>query len=90
MWRNFLTATVSACLLMTLTGCGLFGRNEPATHLPPLPSDLRVCFESTVPAPDAGITTKAEVLDLIAGLKRSELEKTLCGKRLIAFYETFL
>lgn len=31
--------------------------------------------------------TNAQILKLIAALKASELDKTLCGKRLISFYE---
>ena len=90
MWQHFLTGTVAVYLLMTLTSCGPFGRNEPRPELPPLPADLTVCFDRHVPAPKPGTITKAEVMDLIAELKRSELEKSLCGKRLIAFYKSLL
>jgi hypothetical protein len=34
--------------------------------------------------------TKARVLSLIAALKKSEADKTGCGLRLIAFYESLL
>lgn len=90
MSRLFLTATLSVFLLLTLTGCGLFGQNKPSTYLPPLPSDLVVCFDSTSQMPTTGPIRKSEVIDLIADLRASELEKTLCGRRLISFYETLL
>ena len=80
---------LSVSLLLMLTGCATFGSPKTNT-LPPLPSDLRVCFESTVEAPDPGSLSRAEVIRLIAELKRSETLKTFCGKRLIAFYETLL
>lgn len=32
--------------------------------------------------------SRAEVMRLIAALKQSETSKTMCGKRLIAFYES--
>lgn len=81
---------LSVSLLMTLSGCGLFGRTEQVRTLPPLPNDLKVCFEELASAPKPGSLSKAQVIDLIASLKRSELEKSLCGKRLIAFYEGFI
>lgn len=57
--------------------------------LPPIPADLKVCFDSIVPAPK-GALNKSEVIELIASLKLSEADKTACGKRLIVFYESFL
>lgn len=32
--------------------------------------------------------TKKRVMDIIAKLKKSESDKTACGKRLIAFYDS--
>jgi hypothetical protein len=58
--------------------------------LPPIPADLMVCFDRSTPGPGEGPLTKSEAISLIAELRRSEVEKTMCGKRLIAFYETFL
>ncbi len=53
---------------------------------PPLPADLKLCFDTIVPAPDIGAMSKADVTGLIVDLKTSEFEKVLCGKRIIAFY----
>jgi|GEM_PF-3177103 len=88
MLRPYLTGPLGACLLMILSGCAGSGTNP--TALPPVPADLKVCFDTTSTAPQEGILTKAEVIRLIAELRRSEVEKSLCGKRLIAFYETFI
>lgn len=79
----------SACLLTTLASCGSSGKTEPKA-LPVLPADLKVCFNEHVPAPTQGPLTKSEVLALIADLKRSEMQKSLCGQRLVAFYESLL
>lgn len=88
MLRLSLTGTLCVLVTLTLTGCAAFGPTEPP--LPPLPADLGVCFERTVPAPAQGPITKEQVINLIADLKRSETEKTLCGQRLITFYESLL
>lgn len=72
-------------MLLTLANCGRSGPTEAL--LAPVPADLLVCFDGGVPAPPEGPMTNSEVLSLIAGLKLSETEKALCGKRLIAFYE---
>lgn len=88
MSRRYLTLPISAFLLLTLIGCGPSGP-KPST-LPPIPADLPVCFDKMTEAPAAGDLSKADVLRKIAELRRSEVEKSLCGKRLIAFYETFL
>ena len=69
---------------LILTGCGTFGNKLPV--YPELPADLKVCFHETVPAPNAGPMTKGRVMQLIAALKKSEAEKTECGRRLLAFY----
>ena len=52
-----------------------------------LPADLPVCFQKQVPAPKPGPLSKAQIIQLVSALKKSEVEKTECGRRLIAFYE---
>ena len=71
-----------------LSGCATSGVKLAQPHYPELPADLRLCFEQTVPAPRQGVMTKAEVLAIISKLKASEAEKTDCGARLIAFYDS--
>ncbi len=77
----------SVCLALTLSGCATFGNKLPAPVYPELPADLRLCFDKEVPQPKEGPLTKKQVITLIASLKASEVEKTACGKRLIAFYD---
>jgi hypothetical protein len=52
-----------------------------------VPGDLKACFANVVPRPAAGDMTRQQAFALIASLKRSELAKSQCGRRLIAFYE---
>lgn len=75
----------SALVALTATGCATSGSS--LRPIPVLPADLRVCFDSTVPAPKPGPMTKSDVFRLIAKLKLSETEKVECGKRLIAFHD---
>lgn len=51
-----------------------------------LPVDLPACFENLVAKPEQGPMSKRQLLELVGNLKRSELEKSLCGKRLITWY----
>lgn len=82
---------MSVLAALTLSGCGTFGTSKLVKlNLPPVPADLVVCFDSTVPAPAAGPMTKGRALTLIAALKLSEATKTACGQRLLKFYEAFL
>lgn len=74
-------------MALTLSGCATSGNRIVAPTYPELPADLRVCFSTTVAPPSAGVMTKKRVMNLIASLKKSESEKTDCGKRLIAFYD---
>jgi len=46
-----------------------------------------VCFADTVPTPTPGTLSQAKVFAIIAALKKSEMAKSQCGQRLIAFYE---
>jgi hypothetical protein len=72
---------------MTLTACAHSGNNA---SLGPLPAELKTCFDQIVPAPGKPGTelTKQQMARLVADLKKSELAKSQCGKRLIAYYET--
>lgn len=78
---------MSALLALTLSACATSGSRIVAPTYPELPADLRVCFETQVAPPSSGVMTKKRVMNLIASLKKSENEKTDCGKRLIAFYD---
>lgn len=74
---------------LILAGCVSSGNvgdllNRP---MPPIPAELRNCFDHTVPAPPDGPMNKRQIAQLVASLKKSELTKTQCGQRLIAWYE---
>lgn len=75
---------VSASIVISLTGCVHSGSNA---SLATIPGDIQVCFDKTVPKPPPGELKQSDMVRLVADLKRSEQAKTLCGKRLIAWYE---
>jgi len=86
---------VIATVLMTgmLSGCANSGKTARIVPipveapLPPLPADVAHCFNKLTPAPKSGQPlTKQETLRLITRLRGNELNQSLCGKRLIAFY----
>lgn len=67
-----------------LAGCATSGRIAK----PAIPPDLRTCFDRMVQRPaGSGDLTSGRVYELIKDLKRSELEKSLCGKRLLAWID---
>jgi len=74
-------------MALTLSGCATSGKFA-APNYPELPADLRICFNTIVAPPSVGPMTKKRVMLLIGAFKASETEKTDCGKRLIAFYDT--
>jgi hypothetical protein len=79
-------------MLTTLAGCATFsaGRDEHVASLSPVPRDLRSCFNKLTPMPPEGALSKGETIKLIATLRKSEVAKSQCGKRLIAFYEAHI
>ena len=81
-----LIALVSILTLLTACASSGIKLGEP---IPPqaVPADLRSCFDRLVPMPKQATLTAGEVMALIASLKRSELEKSQCGKRLLAWVD---
>lgn len=72
---------------VALAGCVTTGTTAVVeTRLPPIPAGITSCLNHLVPAPTRG--DKAAVVRLIAELRRNDVAKTRCGKRLIAFYES--
>ncbi len=71
--------------MLTLAGCATSGGRSA---LPPIPLDIKLCFDTAVAAPKPGAMTKADVIKLVAALKLSDDAKTECGRRLIVFYES--
>lgn len=81
--------TLCASLLILLSACASLNREIPvavAPTLPPIPVHLANCFSGTVDLPE-GDWTNAEVVEILAMLRASELQKNRCGRELIAFYE---
>ncbi len=62
---------------------------QKAAGLPPVPHELRVCFDNTfkLPGKKGEGWTNAQAIGIIGGLRNSELGKTDCGKRLLRFYD---
>jgi len=75
-----------ACLLPMLSACVSSG-SKGGAQLPDIPADVRQCFNQIVPKPPAGAMTDGDVILLVSKLKRSEAQKTDCGRRLIAWYD---
>jgi len=83
MRRQVWPIVVLLLLLASCAGKDLTSVTRPQG--PAVPADLVQCFNRFVPAP-AGTLTKQQVFKLIASLKRSELEKSQCGKRLVRWH----
>jgi hypothetical protein len=67
--------------LMMLTGCSISGRSLP----PPLPDDLRTCFDELVSPPVKGKRlSKGQVYDKFGEFIVLDEKKSSCGRRLIA------
>lgn len=80
---------VAASALTILASCASSGIQPADDHvdLPPVPADLKVCFDRTVPAPADEAITKKQLFALIAKLKASGDDKAECGRRLTCWYE---
>lgn len=71
-----------------LTACAGSGALSPSVRLAEIPADLRSCFRKTVaPPPATGDLTRAQVAGLLAELKRSERAMSVCGQRIIAWFD---
>lgn len=51
-----------------------------------MPTHLRVCFQQVTGLP-AGEWTSARTAEVIGKLRKSELDKTDCGRQLLQFYD---
>jgi len=75
-------------LLATLTGCASSGAaRDGRIRLAAIPQDIRTCIAREVPAPLPGSMSRAQAASLIAAFRKSDLAKTHCGKRLVAWYD---
>ena len=58
-----------------------------ASSVDPVPADIVACFNQVTQFPTNHTLNSAQMVDLVVDLRESEIEKTLCGKRLIAWAE---
>jgi hypothetical protein len=52
-----------------------------------VPPDIVACLKKEVPAPLPGEMSAAETSKLIYAFRKSDYSKSLCGKRLLAWYD---
>jgi hypothetical protein len=81
---------VSVFLLGTLTNCASYGpapSSGSKIKLADIPPDIRSCLAKEVPAPLPGEMSRVEAAKLIRAFRKSDYAKSLCGKRLIAWYD---
>jgi hypothetical protein len=75
--------------LTLLSACVTSSPSLKFVELPDVPVDIKQCFDKLVPAPKQATMTTKQVLVLIAKLRRSELEKAQCGKRVVSMWEDY-
>jgi hypothetical protein len=73
--------------LTLLSACVTSSPSIKYVDLPAVPTDVKQCFDRLVPAPKQETMTTKQVLTLISKLRRSELEKAQCGKRVVSMWE---
>lgn len=52
-----------------------------------MPADIVECFEALTPFPAGEALTEKQKIALIIQLRISEIQKSICGRRAIAFHE---
>ena len=85
---------VSALVLTILTGCASTGTKriqvlDPGPGKisnPEIPADLKTCFNHLTGFPEGATLSRKQIADLLLKVRRSEIEKSKCGRRLIAWY----
>ena len=75
--------------LTLLSACVTSSPSIKFAELPSVPADVKACFDRLVPAPKQATMTTKQVLILIAKLRKSELEKAQCGKRVVSMWEDY-
>ena len=79
----------SVLALALLAGCTSISRSLTPPEVvvvaqyPPIPNDLRNCFDEVTGFPNTQNLTNREIVRLIVDLRQSETRKTQCGRRLI-------
>ena len=79
---------VCALALVTLSGCATISPSTSRPTLAPIPGDIKSCINRLTGFPEGEALSQAQVQKLIVELRKSEVQKTKCGKRLIRLYES--
>ena len=75
-------------ILLTLSACASSSKTSPVDFsIPQIPADIQVCFDRQYKPPPGKSYTKKQVIEIITALKRQDIVKTSCGKRLIAWID---
>lgn len=77
---------VSPLVGLLLTGCVTTGVST-RPDLPAVPQSLRECFVGVVDLPAQAEWDAETAARVIVKIRKSELSKTDCGQRLLAFYD---
>ena len=85
-------AMIAALVPMLLSACvtssGELTLTKKNSDLPEIPADVVLCFQNLTEFPENKTSlSKADLVELIIELRGSEVEKTLCGQRMIAWYQ---
>ena len=73
---------------MVLTGGADTPGARAALHdVAGVPADIVPCFDEVTTFPVTESLSRREAVKLIVDLRKSEIKKTQCGQRLIAWYE---
>lgn len=80
------TLKLSVLALTILTGCAQYSSDVEYE----VPEDLRTCFDTLTPAPTQQTMSASDMFKLVAELRKSEVEKSICGKRLLSWVDTVL
>lgn len=87
MKRLILAALIGLPLSACATSSNQVLLPSPEFRAPPMPADIVACFESLTPFPAGEALTEKQKVALIIQLRISEIQKSICGRRAIAFHE---
>lgn len=75
-----------ASLAIAMSSCQHLKVSADPEPLPEIPADIAECFNKVYDFPVDKTWTKAQTTEIIGSLRKSELDKTSCGRRLLTFY----
>lgn len=89
LWKPLRTSLLLVPLL--LTACdepGAGSKQVIKYDLAPVPQSIRACFTKLTGMPEKGSMTEKQAVGLITRLHSSEVKESLCGRRLLALYDS--